>query len=68
MTGGIKRSGECTITYNPSNGDMLLSPDKQQHLIPCEGCGQPEWQPLNVVAAFCDECWGEMKKDKLGGK
>jgi hypothetical protein len=56
MTGKIDSTGTCRLTYNPANGDPLLSPDCSQQLLPCDRCGAPKWVLKNVAAFVCTVC------------
>jgi len=60
MEGKVDSSGTCTLSYNPSQGDALLSPDGSQQLLPCERCGAPKWVHVRVVSFLCSACDEEM--------
>ena len=62
MEGKVDSSGTCTLSYNPSQGDVLLSPDGSQQLLPCERCGAPKWVHVRVVSFLCSACDEEMDR------
>lgn len=55
MIGNHARNGDITVRWN-SQGEVLLSPDGTQKLMPCDTCGAVRWVDLNVVAYECHDC------------
>ena len=54
----------ATVVWEPGNGDRLLSPDGQQHLVPCSGnCGRATWEGHLVEAVTCPACWAAQDDD-----
>ncbi len=45
-----------TLKYEPSNFQMLLSPDGTQQALPCDVCRSMFWIGTNVVSFICAEC------------
>ncbi len=56
MKMAFNRGHSVTLSWEPENGDKLLSPDKTQHFLPCEWCLTFNWVSLSVVSYVCDCC------------
>lgn len=61
MEGKIE-NGVCVVRFDPWNGDRLLSPDGDKHLLLCDRCYSAAWYHLHVIATLCETCIAATKK------
>lgn len=52
----------CVLRFDPWNGDKLVSPGGDRHLLLCDRCFTPAWYRLNVIATLCETCIAATKK------
>lgn len=52
----------CVVRFDPWNGDKLLSPNRDQHLLLCDRCHSAAWYNLNVIATLCETCIAATKE------